>query len=236
MRISRLATLSSTLVALAACGGDGLDPGSEPGTGTSTLTVNGDVAATPLVPNASKPTDFTTSFEIDVSKAGAPVTGAIVTVVSDAGAVVLTQSDGPLGRRWRGAQNGYYEIYQLTIDAGADNVRDVQVDGPALHYFTAPLPGATVNATMPLVVSWKRSEPATVISLDTRELDQIAISDTGTYTIPVGGLKSKSTETEQEELTVDRAERITPAGAAVGSDFRVVVRNRIDLVVAPTGL
>jgi len=236
MRTLGLATLPAMLWSLAACGGDGLDPGSEPGTGTATLSVNGDVVATPLVPNASQPTDFTTSFEIDVSKAGASVTGATVTVTSDAGQVVLTQSDGPLGRRWRGAQNGYYEIYQLTIEAGTDNVRGVQVDGPALHYFTAPLPGATVDATMPLVVSWKRGEPATVISIDTRELDQIAISDTGTYTIPVGGLKSKSTETEQEQLTVDRAERITPAGAAVGSDFRVLVRNRIDLVVAPTGL
>lgn len=230
----KIQSFAWSFLALAACGSDGLDPGSTPGTGTATLLVNADVIASPLVPNASKPTDFNTTFTVDITKGGQGVALDSVTIVSDAGPVVLT-ADGVLGRRWRGAQSGYYEIYQLTIESPTDNLRDVQVDGPALHYFTAPLPGATVDATMPVAVTWKRSEPATVISLDTRQLDQIAISDTGTYSIPVGGLKSKSTETEQETIQVDRAERITPAGAVVGSDLRVMVRNEIELVVAPTG-
>lgn len=234
-RSSSLAWMACAIVAaVAACGGDGLDPGSQPGTGTATLLINADVIATPLVPNAAKATDFNTSFSVEITKGGQDVVADSVVVVSDAGPVTLLP-DNQTNRRWRGAQSGYYEIYQLTVEAGADNVRDVQVDGPALHYFTAPLPGATVDATMPLVVTWKRSEPATVITLDTQQLDSVAISDTGTYTIPVGGLKSKSTETEQEQLRIDRAERITPAGAVVGSDVRVMVRNEIDLVVAPTG-
>ena len=220
---------------LAACGGGALDAGSQPGTGTSTLLINADVIATPLVANAAKATDFNTEFTVDLSKGGVPVAADSVTIVSNTGTTTLV-ADGPLARRWRGAQAGYQQIYQLTIEAGADNIRDVQVDGPALHYFTAPLPGATVDATIPLVVTWKRSEPATVITLETKELHSVAISDTGTYTIPVGGLKSKPDQTEQEHVQVDRAERITPSGAVVGSDVRVMVTNEIELVVAPTGM
>lgn len=232
IRISIAICLAATA---AACGGDGLIPGDNPGTGTSTLLVNGDIRANPLVPNASRAGDFTTEFEVDVTKGGAAVAIDSIVVTSDAGDVTL-QAEGALRIRWRGAQAGYHEIYRLTIEAGADNVRDVQVDGPALHYFTAPLPGATVDATMPLVVKWDSDEEATIATIDTKELDSVAIGDTGTYTIPVGGLKSKATETESEELRLDRAERITPAGAVVGSDMRVMVRNQIDLVVAPTGL
>ncbi len=232
---SVVCVVSVLAVGLGACGGGGLDPGDEPGTGTSTLLINADFLATPLVPNAARAGDFNTAFTVDISKAGQAVTVDSVVVTSDAGAVTLQPSDGPLGRRWRGAQSGYFEIYQLTIEAGADNVRGVQVDGPALHHFTAPAPGATVDATMPLVATWARDEAAVIATLETRELNAVAIGDTGTYTIPVGGLKSKSTETESEQLRVDRAQRITPAGAVVGSDVRVMVRNEIDLVVAPTG-
>ncbi len=234
-RSSNLTWLPCALLAtMAACGGGGLDPGSQAGTGTATLLINADVVATPLVPNASKATDFNTSFSVEIRKGGQDVIADSVVVVSDAGMVTLLP-DNQGNQRWRGAQSGYYEIYRLTIEAGADNVRDVQVDGPALHYFSAPLPGATVDATMPLVVTWKRSEPATVITVDTRQLDSVAISDTGTYTIPVGGLKSKPDQTEQERVRIDRAERITPLGAVVGSDVRVMVHNEIELVVAPTG-
>ena len=189
-RRSNLAWLPCALLtATAACGGGALDSGSQPGTGTSTLLINADVIATPLVANASKATDFNTEFTVDLSKGGQPVAADSVTIVSNTGTTTLV-ADGPLGRRWRGAQAGYQQLYQLPIEAGTDNIRDVQVDGPALHYFTAPLLGATVDATMPLVVTWKRSEPATIITLDTKLLDSVAISDTGTYTIPVGGLKS----------------------------------------------
>lgn len=232
----RIAGVTCLGAALVACGGGGLDPGNDPGTGTATLLVHADFEAAPLVPNASKATDFNTSFSVDVTKGGQPVTIDSIVVTSDGGSVTLAPGDGPLGIRWRGAQSGYREIYQLTIEAGADNMRDVQVDGPALHYFSAPLPGATVDATMPLLVTWKSAETATIATLDTRQLDSVAIGDTGTYTIPIGGLKSKETETESEQLRLERAERISPAGAVVGSDVRVMVRNQIDLVVAPTAL
>lgn len=228
---ARLVTM--LLLAVPACS-DGLPSGDDPGSGTATLLVNGDVIATPLIANAQRAADFNTAFTIDVTKGAAPAAIDSITVESDAGIVTLAR-DGALGLRWRGAQSGYHQIYRLTIEAGADNVRDVQVDGPALHYFTAPLPGATVDATMPLVVTWKRSEEATIATLETRELDSIAIGDAGTYTVPVGGLKSKDNEVEQERIRVDRAARVSPAGAVVGSDVRVLVRNEVEVVVAPTG-
>ena len=228
---ARLATM--LLIAVPACN-DGLAAGDDPGSGTATLLVNADVIATPLIANAQHAADFNTAFTVDVTRAAVPVAIDSITVESDAGIVTLAR-DGALGIRWRGAQSGYHQIYRLTIEAGADNVRDVQVDGPALHYFSAPLPGATVDPTMPLVVTWKRSEAAPIATLETRELSSIAIGDAGTYTVPIGGLKSKDNEVEQERIRVDRAARVSPAGALVGSDVRVLVRNEVEVVVAPTG-
>lgn len=229
----RAACVVAVVWLAAGCGG-GLEEGDDPGTGTSTLLVHADITATPLVANASRAADFNTSFDVDVVKGGLPAAVTSIVVTSDAGDVTLAPEGGAM-IRWRGAQSGYHEIYQLTIEAGADNVRGVQVDGPSVHHFTTPAPGATVDATMPLVVEWDRDETAQSASIETRELNEVAIGDTGTYTIPAGGLKSKETETEQERLRVDRSQRVTPAGAVVGSDVRVLVRNEIELVVAPTG-
>lgn len=231
----KLAVGLTGVVWLAAGCGDGLEAGNSPGTGTSTLLVNADFTATPLVVNAVRAADFNTELTVDITKGGDPLAVDSVVVTSDGGEVALAPAGGPLDRRWRGAQSGYHEIYQLTIVAGADEVRGVQVDGPAPHHFTAPTPGATVDATLPLVVTWASEEDAASATISTRELNEVAIGDSGTYTIPVGGLKSKETETESERVRVDRSERVTPAGGVVGSDVRVLVRNEIELVVAPTG-
>jgi len=224
-------------LALAACGGGGaLDPGAgnDPGTGTGTLFIDADMEATPVVPNASAPDNFQTELRVRVRKNDVPVITGTVTVVSNGGTTALLYDAGE--GRWQGVQAGYHEVYELSVASGDDAVDGVRVDGPALHYFTAPTAGATVDATMPLAVTWSRDEGADSATLDTDMLDSVAIADSGTYSIPVGGLKSKSTETEQEHLRLDRAARVAPAGAIGGSEMRVRVRNDIDLIVAPTGL
>jgi hypothetical protein len=218
---------------VAACGSGGdLDPGAgdSAGTGSSTLLVDADVEARPLVPNASEANDFTTTFRVNVSRGGSPVTTGTVTVESAAGMVALTYS-GEAGR-WTGAQVGYEEVYRLTVTADADFLKDVRVDGPALHWFTAPAPGATVDTRAPVMVTWSRGEAAEVTRLDTDQLDELAIEDTGSYAVPAGGFKSKRDEVEQERIRLDRSRRITPAGALVGSELRVLVRNEISVVVA----
>jgi hypothetical protein len=229
--------LRATLVAcsLAACGGD-LDPGSgnDPGSGSQTLFVNGDVEATPSVTNASHPSDFSTHFSVAVRKNDVAVTTGDVSITSNAGTVALTFDTAE--NRWTGQQAGYEEVYELSVASGDDTVSGVRVDGPALHHFTAPLPGATVDATMPLEVRWARDESAASASFDTEEINALEIADTGSYTIPVGGLKSNGGEVTQERLRLDRSARVIPAGAVGDSSLRVEIRNEIEILVQPTGL
>lgn len=222
-------------VCLAACGGD-LDPGSgnDPGTGTSTLFVDGDVEATPTVTNASRSPDFSTHFSVAVRKNDVAVTTGEVTVSSNGGTVALVYDTAE--NRWRGQQNGYHEVYELSVSSGDDGVSGVRVDGPALHHFTAPLPGAAVSATVPLEVRWERDEAAATAQFETQEVGELAIADTGSYSVPVGALKSNSGEATEERLRLDRSERVTPAGALADSSMRVRIRNEIDVLVEPTGL
>jgi hypothetical protein len=233
----RTQSLRATLVAcsLAACGGD-LDPGagSDPGTGSQTLFVNGDVEASPTVTNASRASDFSTHFSVAVRKNDVAVTTGDVTITSNAGTVALAFDSAE--NRWLGQQAGYEEVYELSVSSGDDTVTGVRVDGPALHHFTAPLPGATVDATMPLDVRWSRDESADIASFDTEEINALDIADTGLYSVPVGGLKSNGGEVSQERLRLDRSARITPAGAVGDSSLRVEIRNEIEILVQPTGL
>lgn len=232
---SRLFVLSGLSFA-AACGGNDLAPGAgdDPGSGTHTLFVDADVQATPRLTNASSAADFQSHFEVSVAKDGLAVTSGTVTVVSEASEVALVYDAG--NNRWTGRQDGYHEVYELTVRSGDDAVDAVRLDGPSPHHFTEPQPGATVDALMPLVVRWARDEAAAAADFETEEMDSISIADTGSFEVPVGGLKSNGGETEQERLRLDRFARISPAGAVAGSELRVEVRNEIEILVQPTGL
>ena len=66
-------------------------------------------------------------------------------------------------------------------------------------------------------------------------MDGATIPDTGEFEVPVGGLESKEEEPESEELRLERWSRVAPAGAITGSEVRVRIENRLDVVVAATG-
>lgn len=188
------------------------------------------MVATPVVPNAKDPGDFLTSFRVRLERGGIPVTTGLVSLESSQGVVMLTYSGE--GNRWVGSQNGYSEVYRLAAKADADYVDGVRVDGPSVHTFTAPLPGATVDTQLPVTVTWTKSGTAETARIDTDKLDELVIPDSGSYAIPAGGFKSKSGEVEQERIRLDRSQRVTPLGAVAGSELRVTVRNEISVVVA----
>jgi hypothetical protein len=221
-------------VTAAACGGDasGFGPGvgDDPGTGTNTLSIEGNATAEPSVSNATDPNSFTTEVEIRISLNGTDVTQGTVEVESVEGVFALAYDTSQ--NRWRGVQNGYFEVYQLDITSGADNIEGVRIDGPDIHSFTAPMQGATVDSTLPLDVTWTRDEKADAARFSTREFD-VDIADTESYTLAATTLRSEQDKAEEEEIELVRSNLITPAGAAAGSSFRVSVRNHIDLVVQP---
>lgn len=216
----------------AACGGSELDPGAgnDPGTGTSTLRIDADLHASPIVSNAASPQSFTTELSVDVRKGDLAVTTGTVTVTSNGGTVALVYGGD---NRWHGAQAGYHEVYVLDVDSGDDHVNGVRIDGPSVHAFTSPSPGALVDPHVALELTWDRDDAAQTAYLDTEQIDTIEIADTGRYTIPIGALKTKDTETEQEQIRLDRASVVIPAGAVGDSSVRVRVRNEIDLLVMP---
>ena len=229
--------LTSTLIlSLAACGGGSdLDPGAgdNPGGGTSTLFVEGRVNAEARVSNARVAAELDTDFSIRVLLNQTPVTTGTVTLTSVSGTFPLVFNGDGEGR-WTGRQNGYDEVYILDIESGADNVHDVRVDGPDVHIFNKPLAGSTVDSTMPLEVDWLRDDTADLASIDTDRLERLSIPDSGTYMLAAGTLDANRQEARQNDIQIERLDRVLPSGAVAGSEFSVRVRNQITVVAAPT--
>lgn len=216
---------------LAACGSDGIAGGDDLGTGTGTLVVAAEVRARNLIANADDPNDFATELEVRVERAGQPVSGAMVLVTSDAGEVVLVE--GGESGRYAGAQNGYAERFVLDVIAGDDELTGARVDGPALHVITGPAPGAQVPGGVAVEVTWDADDAAESTSIDTHAMDQVAIEDTGAFTIPADGLDHDDGKAKDERIRVRRENRISPTGGAGGSSFGVEVRQEIEIVVLP---
>ena len=227
MKAILLASLS-----LAACGGgSSLDPGSgnDPGGGTSTLLVRGTVDAEPRLNNARNAAEFDTDFQVRISLAGQQVTTGTVTVTSSTGTYPLTFVE----EEWRGRAPGYDEVYVLDVESGDNDVVGVRVDGPDFHFFTKPMPGATVDSTMPLEVTWDASQNADSAAIRAAEIEWVSIEDSNKYMLAGGSLKAERDQAKTNELRLARVNRVVPAGAVPGSEFSVSVENRIEVVAQP---
>lgn len=234
MKLASLALSALSFASLtAACGGSDLDPGAgdDPGSGTNTLLVNGNITAEPQLTNAREATDFTSELSVRVMRGDAPVTTGTVTVTSASGSFPLTYraDEG----RWEGIAPYYDEVYVLDVEDGIDNVFGVRVDGPDLHYFTAPMPGLTVDSTQPLMVTWASDQGADSTSIDADKIDRIAIDDTGEYMLAGGSLEADGEQARENTIELRRSNRVVPAGAVAGSEFEVRVANEIQVVAQP---
>nr|HEX4313220.1 hypothetical protein [Kofleriaceae bacterium] len=234
MRVRHFAIL------LAACGGSSAASGADAGggsgsagTGTGTLVVTGSLDATPQVGNASDPASFTVDIAVRLQRAGSDVTAGTVTVASSGGSVDLVYD--PASARWHGAQAGYAASYTLDVAAGSDTITGVTVDGPAIHTVTAPIAGVTVDSTMALAVAWAPASAGDQAAISTRDLHAVDITDTGSYTLAAGTLRSKPDQVENDDIQIARSRSVVPAGAAPGSLVAVIVENGIDVVIQPTG-
>lgn len=224
------------LFCFAACGGSELDPGAgdDPGTGTTTLAIDGTVSAEPRLANARSPGDFDTSFSVRVrTAAGDDITTGTVKITSASGTVQLVFDPSGDRRRWVATAAGYDEVYVLDVESGADNVHGVRVDGPDIHVFTAPLAGATVDSALPLEIRWSHEDEAESTSIRAEQLDNVAITDSGHYMLSAGALKAERDKAHENELRIVRLNRVTPAGATASSELSVSIRNHIQVVAAP---
>ena len=225
---------TTAMVALALCacsdGGD-LAPGAgnDPGTGSRTLVVEGAVVASPGRFNAPAGREFETEFSLRLSRDDGPVVSGTVTITSATGKVALTYDQG----RWTGSAASYDEVYVLDVASGTDRVDSVRLDGPDVHVFTQPAPGATVPSTLPLTVQWARAAEADAAALRTNSTDWIDVADTGTYALPPRALRGEPNRTVDHTLRLARTNRLVPAGAADGSTWSVTIENRLNLNTEP---
>lgn len=225
----------STILLVAACSNNDLEPGSgdDPGHGTSTLAVEANVSAEARVENARSNGEFDTEMTVRITKNGVDVTTGSVTMTSAGGTVTLVFDTTEQRNRWRGIAAGYEEVYVLDIESGDDNLLGVRVDGPDIHTFTSPAPRAEVDSTVALPVTWSRDDQADSASIRAKETDAISMPDAGSYMLAAGSLKAKRDGTEENELQIRRTNRITPEGAAGGSVMEITVDNRMTILAAP---
>lgn len=230
-------SLSSILAMMVcvACSNSDLDPGvgDDPGSGTSTLTVEANVSASARIDNARTAGELDTEMNVRITKSGVDVTTGSVTMTSASGTVTLAYDTTENRNRWRGIAAGYDEVYVLDIESGDDNLLGVRVDGPDIHYFTSPAPRAEVDSTVPLDVAWSRHDQADSATIRADEIDDISMPDAGTFSLAAGSLKAKREETEENEIRIRRTNRVTPEGAAGGSVMSITVDNRITVIAAP---
>jgi len=219
---------STVLLFGVACSDGPLAPGAgnDPGTGTGTLVVEGAVRATARRINARLPTDFDTEFSVRATLDNQIVVGP-VTVTSSTGKVALTRH---LDGHWTGAAAAYDEVYQLDVASGADKAEGMRVDGPDVHVFLQPTPGATVDAMMPLAIRWDCADHAESATLHTDLLAAIAIPDSGSYSLAAGALRPDKSIARQHLLRLSRTNRVVPAGAAIGSTWTVTIENAVNVV------
>jgi hypothetical protein len=229
-------TFFASILVVAACGGDPLDPGSgsDAGTGSRTLLVTGSASASPRLTNALAPTDFDTDFGIRLSLNGQAVTTGTVAVKSKFTNTALTwNSNGGQFGRWEGTAHAYDQVYQLDVTAGADTVTGVIVDGPDIHVISGPTAGATIDSTMAFTTTWERADAADEARFSAGDGDGIVIPDTGSYSVAPLTLHADKDAARTNTLRVTRTNRITPTGAVDGSTFAVSVDNELDVVAAP---
>lgn len=224
------------LLVTTACSSNPLDPGagSQPGTGTGTLQIQGAATAEPTVPNTSDDTKFTTHLELEISLANQPVTTGQVTVKSRTGTATLTYdaNGGPFGR-WTGDLANYDEVYEFDVVSGADKVQAVYVDGPDIQVFTSPAAGASLDATMPNPVAWRRASRAAEARFSVGDQDGVTIDDTGSWSIPPLMLHTDSSASRPNTLRLTRTSSVTPKGAVAGSQLSVSVSQELDVIALP---
>jgi len=220
---------------MAACGNSALEPGagSDPGTGTQTLVVDGFAYASPREAAAQTSADFDTRFTVRVSLNDQLVTSGSVTVTSATGKVSLTYGDD---HRWEATARGYDEVYVLDVVLGSDRAEAVRVDGPDVHVFTEPAENASIDATIPLVVGWKATERAELATLQIESGPVIPIADDGVVTLPAGALGTDRVQARHHTLHLARGNAVTPNGTAPGSSWSVSIENTLDVVTPPLPL
>lgn len=233
------------LCVLAGCGTGHDGPQlSSPGIGNKTLTAVALVSAENFIWDGSPdPEKYVTRFQVDLTKAGEPVTGATVKFSGTFGTVLLSpaESSGTGGSgRYVAARGGYDLVYTLSVQSGSDYIKDAFCTGPDIHAVTYPTVGTTYSPGNSLTVTWTRTTTADDVVVQVPELTFDSSKtgepahDTGTYTIPPKYISLAPFTTFTATASVIRGNKLLLTDSAAGdSSLSVEVVNSVKFSVSP---
>jgi hypothetical protein len=224
--MKRILTLAAAAAALA-CGStnssNAVTSRNNPGAGSSTLQVQGDIngattAGAPL-----------TTFSVTVRDgAGNTVGGATVTVTNGSlsgGSITLPQATPPTGAYTGSVAAFPSGDFRLDVVKGTDSVQGLVVGGPGMPTINAPVVSSTTPATanQDLAVSWTTPAVAKQVTVSTRDMTFTG-PDLGAYTI----VAAQNPARVNQRLRIDRFNEVEAAGGLVGSRLSVMYRAAID--------
>ncbi len=198
---------------VAACGGSSY--GTDPGHGTATLLVNGDVGYE----------GGAAHFDVHIQRAGANVSDAQVLIGSNFGVVTLiTQGGGD----YTGVQAGWGDGFNLDITAGNDSLSG-GIDAPNPVDITSPNPAASFdphtapNGLVHVVWAGDRADTARVKSKD---WDMTLTPDTGSTDIPATTFVD-----DHQDIEIRRTNTVDLAGGAPGSTLSAHYNDQVTINV-----
>jgi hypothetical protein len=192
-----------------------------PGAGSNTLFVQGDINASTV--NGAALTTFSVTVR---DGAGATVGGATVTVLNPSvpdGVVNLTQAIAGTGQYIGSVASFPSGDFRLNVVKGTDSVQGVVVGGPGMHTINAPAVNATVPANQDLAVSWTTPAVAKQVKVFTRDMT-FSGPDLGAYTI----LAAQNPARAGQRVRVERTNEVEAAGGLLGSRLIVTYLAAVD--------
>ncbi|HEU5303885.1 MAG TPA: hypothetical protein VFU40_04510 [Gemmatimonadales bacterium] len=170
-----------------------------------------------------------TEFLVSVrDAAGAPVSGAVVTVRNTAlGTVNLLELNAASGDYEATVNTFASGDYRLDVTRGLDNVQGVVVGGMSAHRILQPPADTTITANQPFTVTWTRPSEAVAADLETRDFSTTGIPDAGTFTISAADNPARP----DQRIRLWRYNRVDIAGGLPGSQLKLSIRNTVEPVI-----
>jgi hypothetical protein len=235
---SRVA-LTASLFVLIACtnngGSSALESGAGggPGTPTGTLVVTVEISAWASHPNATMPSEFSTSFRVTSPDSIELLKDATVTLTSATGKYPAYQQDGHRTGYWIGEAPGYDKVYVLDVVASTGTAEGLRIEGPSIHVFTHPAEGATIDPMGPTMVTWDSKDRANAASIGVDVTPSTGVyfdvDDSGEHSLTPDIFTRAAPNALQHRVALERTNTVTLEGEK--ASLRAGVLNYIHVMM-----
>lgn len=217
--------------AAVACGSTGSNNAAvsrnNPGTGSNTLQVNGDITAAMAGVTPAPQTTFDVTVQ---DGAGNNVSGATVTILNASvpdGVVNLPETATGSGRYRATVASFPTGDFQMNVVKGTDSVQGVVVGGVGMQTINAPAAAASITHGTDVAVSWTTPVVAKQVTVQTKDLAPVSGPDLGSFTIAAAQNPIRASQV----LTITRQNEVGAAGGLAGSGLTVSYKATVAYVV-----